>query len=352
MPRLHPFRALHAHLSVLVGGPARLPGPAAHDQTGRAAGRVLRLIQQIMPVELHIERHACPDEAGAIEAVRALGHIGRLAVVWIAWQSRPARRVRVEAVGANVADLKEGQPVLVFGTGGGRYAEYNAVDPTLITLLPDSVDLDAATTIPNYLVAWAALHGVAHANRAKTVYVNGAAGGTGTAILDLCRSEGIQTIAGASSDEKCEFAASLGTIGTVNYSRETIAEKVLEITAGRGVDISFDQLGGDALTSTLSMMAPLGLIVLYNALLGAPSDDLFAGLREHRGHSVGVQCFSLHSYDGDLEERARIFDAIVERFASGELNPPIYDCIPLEDARHAHEMLDDRKILGKLILKP
>ena len=258
----------------------------------------------------------------------------------------------VEAVGANVADLKEGQPVLVFGTGGGRYAEYNAVDPTLITLLPDSVDLDAATTIPNYLVAWAALHGVAHANRAKTVYVNGAAGGTGTAILDLCRSEGIQTIAGASSDEKCEFAASLGTIGTVNYSRETIAEKVLEITAGRGVDISFDQLGGDALTSTLSMMAPLGLIVLYNALLGAPSDDLFAGLREHRGHSVGVQCFSLHSYDGDLEERARIFDAIVERFASGELNPPIYDCIPLEDARHAHEMLDDRKILGKLILKP
>ena len=80
------------------------------------------------------------------------------------------------------------------------------------------------------------------------------------------------------------FAASLGTIGTVNYSRENIAEKVLEITAGRGVDISFDQLGGDALTNSLSMMAPLGLVVLYNALLGAPSEDLFTALREHRGH--------------------------------------------------------------------
>ena len=100
----------------------------------------------------------------------------------------------------------------------------------------------------------------------------------GTAILDLCRSDGIQTIAGASSDEKCAFAASLGTIGTVNYSRENIAEKVLEITAGRGVDISFDQLGGDALTNSLSMMAPLGLVVLYNALLGAPSEDLFDSL--------------------------------------------------------------------------
>jgi NADPH2:quinone reductase len=258
----------------------------------------------------------------------------------------------IEAVGANVTGLKEGQPVLVFGTGGGRYAEYNAVDPTLITVLPESVDLDAATTIPNYLVAWAALHGVANADRAKTVYVNGAAGGTGTAILDLCRSDGIQTIAGASSDEKCAFAASLGTIGTVNYSRENIAEKVLEITAGRGVDISFDQLGGDALTNSLSMMAPLGLVVLYNALLGAPSEDLFTALREHRGHSLGVQCFSLHSYDNDLDERTRIFDAIVERFASGALNPPIYDTIPLEDARRAHELIDDRKILGKLILRP
>lgn len=258
----------------------------------------------------------------------------------------------IEAVGANVTGLKEGQPVLVFGTGGGRYAEYNAVDPTLITPLPDSVDLEAATTIPNYLVAWAALHGVAHAGRAKTVYVNGAAGGTGTAILDLCRSEGIATIAGTSSDEKCEFASTLGTIGTVNYSRENIAEKVLEITEGRGVDISFDQLGGDELVTSLDMMAPLGLVVLYNALKGAPRDDLFAALREHRGHSLGVQCFSLHSYDNDLEERSRIFDAIVARFASGALDPPIYDCIPMSDARRAHELIDDRKILGKLILKP
>jgi NADPH2:quinone reductase len=87
----------------------------------------------------------------------------------------------IEAVGANVTGLKEGQPVLVFGTGGGRYAEYNAVDPSLVTRLPESVDLEAATTIPNYLVAWAALHGVAHSGRAKTIYVNGAAGGTGTA---------------------------------------------------------------------------------------------------------------------------------------------------------------------------
>lgn len=258
----------------------------------------------------------------------------------------------IESVGANVAGLKEGQAVLVFGTGGGRYAEYNAVPPSLVTPLPDSVDLEAATTIPNYLVAWACLFGVAHAERAKTVYVNGAAGGTGTAFLDLCRSEGIATIAGTSSDEKCAFAATLGTIGTVNYSREVITEKVLAITGGRGVDVSFDQLGGDALINSLDMLAPLGLVVLYNALAGAPAANLFDALRERRGHSLGVQCFSLHSYDNDLAERTRIFEAIVERFAAGTLNPPIYDRLPLAEARRAHELMDERKILGKLILKP
>ena len=258
----------------------------------------------------------------------------------------------VEAVGANVTGLREGQAVLVFDAGGGRYAEYNAVDPAIVTPLPDSVDLEAATAIPNYVVAWAMLFDVAHSDRVRTIYVNGAAGGMGTAILDLCRSEGIHTIAGASSDEKCDFTSTFKPLGTVNYSREPIAEKVLEITGGRGVDISFDQLGGDALTSSLDMLAPLGQVILYNALLGGPSDDLFAALRGRRGRSVGIQCFSLHCYDDQLDERARIIEAVVERFAAGSLTPPIYDRLRLEDVRSAHEMLDNRQVMGKLILKP
>ena len=127
---------------------------------------------------------------------------------------------------------------------------------------------------------------------------------------------------------------------------------MLAITKGRGVDVSFDQLGGDALINSLDMLAPLGLVVLYNALAGAPGASLFDALRERRGHSLGVQCFSLHSYDNDLAERTRIFEAIVERFAAGTLNPPIYDRLPLAEARRAHELMDERKILGKLILKP
>ncbi|MBN42053.1 MAG: quinone oxidoreductase, partial [Alphaproteobacteria bacterium] len=63
----------------------------------------------------------------------------------------------IEAVGTGVTGFEIGQPVLVFGTGGGRHAEYNAVDTALVTPLPEAVDLEAAVSIPNYLVGWAML---------------------------------------------------------------------------------------------------------------------------------------------------------------------------------------------------
>ena len=258
----------------------------------------------------------------------------------------------IEALGDGVTGLEIGQPVLVFGTGGGRYAEYNAVDTALVTPLPETVDLEAAVTIPNYLVAWAMLYDVARTQNVKSIYVNGAAGGMGTAILDLCRSAGIATIAGASSDEKCAFAAQLGTLGTVNYSSENIVDKVREITDGRGVDVSFDQLGGPGMVRDLDMLAPLGLIILYNALAGAPDEDLYEGLRARRGLSLGVQCFSLHVYDEAPTRKAEIFDALIGKFAEGALAPPIFDRLPLSEARRAHELMDSRAILGKLILKP
>ncbi|MDG2269176.1 MAG: zinc-binding dehydrogenase, partial [Alphaproteobacteria bacterium] len=90
----------------------------------------------------------------------------------------------------------------------------------------------------------------------------------------------------------------------------------------------------------------------YNALSGAPDEDLYEGLRARRGLSLGVQCFSLHVYDEAPARKAEIFDALIEKFAEGALAPPIFDRLPLSEARRAHELMDSRAILGKLILKP
>lgn len=259
---------------------------------------------------------------------------------------------RIEAVGYGVSDFAVGQPVLVFGTGGGRHAEYNAVKTGIVTALPESVDLVDAVCIPNYAIAWCLLYEAGRAVDPECVYVNGAAGGVGSAVIDMCRQAGIRAIAGASSAEKCAFAAKLGAGDTIDYSSEDVAERVNGITGGRGADLILDQRVGPGFTDNLDMIAPLGTIVSFNALAGMPAKDLFVEMRANLGKSPGVRCFSWHSYDKVPDERARILGEVVKLFADGVLKPPIHRTLPMDAAREAHEMLESREILGKVVLTP
>jgi len=258
----------------------------------------------------------------------------------------------VTGVGAGVSHLALGQAVLVFGTGGGRHAEFNAVPADIVTALPGGVDLDAAVCIPNYAIAWCLLREACAGTDVKSVYVNGASGGVGSAVVDLCRLEGIEVIAGASSADKCAFAAGLGAAHTIDYSTGNVADKVLAATDGRGVDLVLDQLVGPDFTDNLRMLAPLGMILSFNALAGLPEKELFAEMRAHLGKSPAVRCFSWHSYDANPDARARVLGEIVDRFAGGGLTPAIHDTLPLSDARAAHELLDGRDLRGKIIMKP
>jgi len=258
----------------------------------------------------------------------------------------------VIGVGAGVSHLALGQAVLVFGTGGGRHAEMNAVPVDIVTALPGGIDLDAAVCIPNYAIAWCLLKEACAGTDVKSVYVNGAAGGVGSAVIDLCRLEGIDVIAGVSSDAKCAFAKDLGATQAINYASWNVADRVLDLTGGRGVDLVLDQLVGPDFTDNLRMLAPLGMILSFNALAGLPEKELFAEMRAHLGKSPAVRCFSWHSYDANPEARARVLGEVVDRFADGSLFPPIHATLPLADARQAHELLDARDILGKVVLKP
>lgn len=258
----------------------------------------------------------------------------------------------VVSVGSGVDTFSIGQPVLVFGTGGGRHAEFNAVSKDLVTALPESVDLDAAVCIPNYAIAWCLLEEVVHGAEDKTVYVNGASGGVGTAVVDLAKALGMTVIAGAGSTEKCKFVSNFGADHTIDYSSAPVAERVLDITNGRGVGLILDQLIGPDFTDNLNMLAPLGTIVSFNALSGLPEQETFAAMRTHLGKSPGIRCFSWHTFDQDVATRQRILDEVIKRFKEGELNPAIHDLIPLSEARKAHELLDSRDLRGKIVLKP
>lgn len=259
---------------------------------------------------------------------------------------------RIEAVGRNVEHLRVGDPVLVYRFRGGCYAERIAVPAAEVTPLPASIDLDDAVSIPNFQVAWALLNEAARGIVAKTVYVNGAAGGIGSAVIQLCRLAGIAVIAGASTPEKCAFARAQGASHTIDYSRESAVERVREFTRGRGADLILDHIVGKDFTDNLKMLAPLGLIVSFNALGGLPDKDLFKEMRAHLPLSPGVRCFTMHSFDRDPETRHRIAARTIALFAEGKVAPPIHARLGLSQARRAHEMLDAREALGKIVLKP
>ena len=259
----------------------------------------------------------------------------------------------VIALGEGAEGFEVGDKVMTSGRPG-LFAEMCALDPGQVHRLPSTFDYaEGAAYRSCYMTAWNALTHGGRLEAGEVLLVHGAAGGVGSAVVDLCRLEGVEVIAGAGSAAKCAFAAGLGAAHTIDYSRENVPDRVLELTGGRGVDLVLDQLVGPDFTDNLRMLVPLGMIVSFNALAGLPEKELFAEMRAHLGKSPAVRCFSWHSYDASPEARARVLGEVVERFARADgLAPAIHATLPLADARTAHEMLDNREILGKVVLKP
>ena len=260
----------------------------------------------------------------------------------------------IEALGAGVKPgrLKVGQRVLGYHFKGRGYAEYAAIPATDVSPLVDGVEFDDAVSLPNYQVAYALLHIAARGADKDVVYVNGAAGGVGSAVIQLCRLEGLTVIAGASSDEKCAFARTQGAQPTINYSRENVADRVLEMTGGHGANLVLDHIIGKSFTDSLRMIASMGLIVSFNALGGFPEKDLFREMRANLPKSPGVRCFTMHHFDHDPVGRQQLSAQVMALFAQGKVKPPIHARLPLAEARTAHRLLDDRAVFGKLVLNP
>ena len=128
--------------------------------------------------------------------------------------------------------------------------------------------------------------------------------------------------------------------------------RVLELTGGRGADLILDHIVGKDFTDSLDMLAPMGLIVSFNALGGLPEKDLFKEMRAHLPRSPAVRCFTMHSFDADPAARARVTQATLDMFTAGKVKPPVFARLKLSEAVKAHELLDARSVLGKLILKP
>ena len=261
---------------------------------------------------------------------------------------------RVAALGDGAGKLTVGQRVFIagyeIGNRGGLYAQFAAVPEDAVVPLPDSIGDDEATALTNYQLAHILLHHAARGVKTDTVVVYGAAGGVGSALVDTARHAGAEVIGTAGSDEKCEFIVKRGAAHAINTNTQNVVERVNALTM-HGADIVFDHVAGKTFTDGLKMIAPLGMIVSYAVLGGVPEDDLFKAMRGNIEASPAVRCFTMHTYDHTPEPRRQAMQAAVDLLA-GRVRPAIAAVFPLADAARAHDLVEQRRAIGKIVLKP
>jgi len=231
----------------------------------------------------------------------------------------------------------------------GGAAERAAVPAVCCFPLPDELGYDEGAALPmNYLTAQFALHHRAGVRPAETVLVHGAAGGVGTATLQVARGMQARTLAVVSTPEKAEYARTAGADEAVLL--DGFKEQVLALTDGRGVDVVVDVVGGEAFTDSLRCLAPLGrlLVVGFASGQGIPEvkvNRLLLNNVDVRG--VGWGAFAMMRPGFMLEQWA----ALVPMIEAGTVRPPIGATYDLEDLGRALADMEQRRTLGKSVVR-
>jgi synaptic vesicle membrane protein VAT-1 len=298
-------------------------------------------------------------------------------------------RIRVRAAGVNFADLmarrglypdapklpfvpgyevageidlgpphRIGQRVLALTRFGG-YSDVVVVPAKRAIEIPPRMSFAQAAAIPvNWLTAWHMLIELCNLKPGQRVLVHAAAGGVGTAAVQICRRIGAEAIGTASSSKHARLRE-LGLTHAIDYRKEDFEEVVKGITGGRGVHVVLDAVGGASIKKGWRCLAPTGKLVVFGASsvmqgrVGMISSVLrmtpFWPLKVMQENKalIGVNVGRLWSEEDLLTSEVR---AILQGMAEGAFRPIVDLEVPLAEAARAHERLEKRENFGKVVL--
>jgi NADPH2:quinone reductase len=254
----------------------------------------------------------------------------------------------VEALGEGVTHLKVGQRVACLsGTGG--FGTHTLATAALCMPLPDAMSFeDAAAFIMTYATSHHALIDRAQLKAGDTVLVLGAAGGVGTAAIQIAKAVGAKVIAAASTDDKCALCRDIGADATINYSTENLRESLKTLTEGKGPDVIYDPVGGDLAEPAFRSIAWRGRYLVVGFASG-PIPALPWNLALLKGASlVGV-------FWGDFARRepkanAAMLQELAQWYLQGKIKPVIDRVMPMSELMAAYAHMGSRGVRGKLVL--
>jgi NADPH2:quinone reductase len=201
-------------------------------------------------------------------------------------------------------------------------------------------------------VALSLLQESGHHRAPKAVLIIGAAGGVGTALVQLAKRDGMTVIGTVSTEEKADFARRNGADHIILYRREDVVARTRELTRGLGVGLVLDHVCGPEFTGYLDVLGKWGTLVSYNAFAGLPEANLIEAMRARLDICPAIRCFSFHIYDHDRDGRRALMRDVIAALEKGEIRPAISARFALADVRKAHTLLEQGAAIGKIIMVP
>ena len=252
---------------------------------------------------------------------------------------------RVDAVGERVTSLSEGDRVAMLG---GGLVETVQKPATELFKLPEGFATDKAAAVPiNYATTWFALHERADLRAGESLLVTGAAGGTGSAAIQLGKAAGSSVIAVVGGDEKAVQAKALGADHVIDHLETPEWVDAVRELSGGGVDVAYDPVGGDTIHQVRRCMAWEGRLLVIGFVAGIP--DLPANHILLKNYNVvGVHWGA--SLRRDPTALTRHMEAVLELAAAGAVDPLIYPRYDFANAAHAIQDLAERKTWGKVVV--
>ncbi len=235
----------------------------------------------------------------------------------------------------------------VVAMGRGAHAERMITNAGACFALPENMTFAEGAAFPvQYLTAYHTLVTLAHAQPGESVLIHAAAGGVGTAAIQIAKLLDLRVVATASTAEKRKKTRELGADVAVGY--DDFETAVRELTRGRGPDICLESIGGDVFQRSLAIIPPLGRLVVFGAASKAaqPIDTLKLFFR-----SQSVMGFHLNGIIGRPDLLVSSLTALLTWIGTGKIKIQIGHTFPLAKIRTAHELLASRQSYGKIVLE-
>jgi NADPH2:quinone reductase len=233
----------------------------------------------------------------------------------------------------------------------GGFAEYAVADAAAVLPAPEALDdAEAAALHIGYQTGWFGLHRRAGLEAGETLLVHAAAGGVGSAAVQLGKAAGATVIATAGGERKVEVCRSLGADHAIDYTTEDFVSVVKDVTDGRGADVVYDPVGGDVFDSSRRCIAFEGRLVVVGFTSGripeAPANHVLV-----KNYSVVGLHWGLYR-QMDPPRIGMVHEELTRLVEDGLIDPLVSDVLPLEEAPRALAALADRGTVGKVVLKP